>query len=129
MVMSAMPNLFAADVARAVVFYRDLLGGTQTFRYPAEGPAEHVELRFGDVTIAGSSRDALQEEGLGAPTGGHPMELVVWCESTDDTVASLLAAGTQVLVEPRSGHVSGHRRAYVADPDGNWIALVSTQTG
>ncbi len=97
--MSVMPNLYTADVERAVAFYRDLLGCTQTFRTPAVGPAEHVELRLGDITIALSSRDAVQEEGLPAPTAGHPMELVVWCH--------------------------GHRRAYVADPDGNWIVLVS----
>jgi catechol 2,3-dioxygenase-like lactoylglutathione lyase family enzyme len=42
----------------------------------------------------------------------------------DDAVAGLRAAGVPVLVEP-SGHVSGNRRAYVADPDGNWIAVVS----
>jgi catechol 2,3-dioxygenase-like lactoylglutathione lyase family enzyme len=29
-----MPNLYTADAERAVAFYRDLLGGTQTFRYP-----------------------------------------------------------------------------------------------
>jgi lactoylglutathione lyase len=125
MVMSVMPNLYTADMERAVAFYRDLLGGTQTFSLPVDGPSEHVELRLGDVTIALSSRDAVQREGLAAPTAGHPMELVVWCESTDYTVAALHTAGVPVLVEPHSGHVSGRRRAYVADPDGNWIALVS----
>jgi lactoylglutathione lyase len=125
MVMSVMPNLYSTDVDRAVAFYQDQLGGRQTFRYPADGPAEHVELRLGDVTIAVSTRDAVDGVGLPAPTAGNPMELVVWCESTDETVAVLRAAGTPVLVEPHSGHVSGHRRAYVADPDGNWLALVS----
>jgi lactoylglutathione lyase len=125
--LSVMPNLYTADVERAVAFYRDLLGSRQTFRSPAEGPAEHVELRLGDVSIALSSRDAVQREGLPAPTAGHPMELVVWCDSIDDAVAALHAAGTPVLVEPYSGHASGHRRAYVADPDGNWIALVSKE--
>ncbi len=123
MFMSVMPNLYTADLERSAAFYRDLLGGTQTFRTPAEGPAEHVELRLGDVTVALSNRDAVQREGLPAPTAGHPMELVVWCDSADDAVAALRAAGTPVLVEPYSAHA--HRRAYVADPDGNWIALVS----
>jgi predicted enzyme related to lactoylglutathione lyase len=49
---------------------------------------------------------------------------VIGCDSADDTVATLRAAGVPVLVEPHS-HVSGHRRAYVADPDGNWIAVAS----
>jgi lactoylglutathione lyase len=122
---SVMPNLYTDDVDRSVAFYRDLLGGSQTFRYPADGSATHVELRIGAVTIAVSSKDALQEEGLGVPTAGHPLELVVWCDSTDEAVAILRAAGTPVLVEPYSGHVSGRRRAYVADPDGNWVALTS----
>jgi lactoylglutathione lyase len=127
-VMSVMANIYSANVERAVAFYRDLLGGTETFRYPADGPAEHVELRIGEVTIALSSRDVVQGQGLPAPTAGHPMELVAWCESADSTVAALRAAGTPVLVEPQD-HVAGHRRAYVTDPDGNWIALVSKRAG
>jgi len=126
-VASAMPNLYSADVERAVAFYRDLLGGTQTFRTPAEGPATHVELRLGDVIIALSSRDAVAGQGLPEPTAGHPMELVVGCDSTDDLVSALRAAGVPILVEPHN-HVSGHRRAYVADPDGNWIAIASRES-
>jgi predicted enzyme related to lactoylglutathione lyase len=49
---------------------------------------------------------------------------VVGCDSADDAVAALRAAGTPVLVEPYS-HGSGFRRAYVADPDGNWIVIAS----
>jgi lactoylglutathione lyase len=125
-VLSVMPHLYVADVARAACFYRDLLGGTQTFQHPAEGPAEHVELRLGDTVIALSNRDAVVREGLPAPTAGHPMELTVGCDSADDLVATLRAAGTPVLAEPVT-HFSGHRRAYVADPDGNWIALASKE--
>jgi len=125
MTKSVMTNLYTADVERAVAFYRDQLEGTETFRTPAEGPPSHVELRLGDVTIAISSSEAVVREGLPEPTAGHPMELVVWVDWTDDMVASLRAAGAPVLIEPHSGHVSGMRRAYVADPDGNWLAVVS----
>jgi lactoylglutathione lyase len=124
--MSVMPNLYTADMERAVGFYRDVLGGTQTFRTPAEGIPEHVELRIGEVIIALSSRDAVPRQGLPAPAAGNPMELVVGCDSTDEAVTALRAAGTPILVEPYS-HPSGHRRAYVADPDGNWIALASKE--
>jgi len=97
-VQSVMPNLYSADVARAVAFYRDLLGGTQTFRHPAEGKAEHVELRLGDIMIAISSKQAVEAEGMPAPTAGHPMELVVGCDSADDTVAALRAGlATEVV--------------------------------
>ncbi len=121
---SVMPNLYSTDVDRAVAFYRDLLGGTQTFRTPAEGTPVHVEVRFGDFTIAISSREEVPKQGLPAPTAGHPLELVLGCESADDAVAVLRAAGVPVLVEP-TRHAAGHLRAYVSDPDGNWIAVVS----
>lgn len=46
----------------------------------------------------------------------------MWCADVDGEAARLRAAGT-VVIEPYD-HVGGHRRAYVADPDGNWLALV-----
>jgi uncharacterized glyoxalase superfamily protein PhnB len=67
-VQSVMPNLYVAEVDRAVSFYRDLLGGAQTFRHPAEGKPEHVELRLGDITIAISSKQAVVAEGMPAPS-------------------------------------------------------------
>jgi lactoylglutathione lyase len=48
---------------------------------------------------------------------------VVWCDDVDAETARLRAAGTPVVVEPYD-HPAGHRRAYLADPDGNWLALV-----
>ena len=126
-VWSVMANLYVADVAASVAFYRDLLGGTETFRTPADGPAVHVELRLGDTIIAVSSRDEVEPQGLPAASAGHPLELVAWCDSADQAVSSLREAGVRVVVEPY-GHAAGHRRAYVADPDGNWLALVSRES-
>jgi len=124
---SLMTNLYTADMEQAIAFYRDRLGGTQTFRTPAEGVPDHAEFRIGDVIIAISRREEVPRQGLPAPTAGHPMELVVGCESADDAVAHLRAAGTPVLVEPYS-HRSRHRRAYVADPDGNWVCVASKES-
>jgi lactoylglutathione lyase len=121
---SVMPNLYVADVERSAAFYRDLLGAAETFRTPADGPAKHVELRLGGVVIALSAATEVPLQGLPRPTPGHPFELVVWCDSADDAVEGLRAAGVPVLVEP-SSHASGTCRGYVTDPDGNWVALVS----
>lgn len=124
MFMSVMPHLYSADVERSVAFYRDLIGGVETFRLPADGPAEHVELRIGDVVLAISAREAVERVGLPAPTTGHPFELVLWCDSADEAATALRSAGVPILREPHDGE-AGNRRAYVTDPDGNWIALVS----
>ncbi|MGD0700214.1 MAG: VOC family protein [Trebonia sp.] len=122
--LSMMPNLYVSDVERSAAFYRDLLGGTETFRLPADGPAVHVELKIGDVMIALSADTEVPKQGLPMPTPGHPLELVLWCDSADEAIEELRAAGVRVLVEP-SSHVAGNRRGYVTDPDGNWLALVS----
>lgn len=123
MFTESMLNLYSRDLPRAVGFYRDQIGFQQTFQFPAEGDPRHVELRLGQSRLALSDPAAVAETGLPAPTAGHPHELVVWCQDVDAAVAKLRATGSPVLIEPYD-HVAGHRRAYVSDPDGNWVALV-----
>lgn len=65
-----------------------------------------------------SSYDAAREVSLPEPSPGHPLELVLWCGDVDSELSRLRVAGTRVLAEPYD-HVAGHRRASVADPDGN----------
>ena|SRR5579859_4427154 len=123
MFTSSMPNLYSTDVVAAARFYRDVLGFEQTFQFPPDGPPRHVELRLGESMLAVSSHAAVRETGLPAPSAGHTQELVVWCADLDVAMDRVRAASAPVLVEPYD-HVAGHRRAYVADPDGNWLALV-----
>jgi lactoylglutathione lyase len=119
---SSMPNLFTGDIEAAVVFYRDQLGFSVTYQVPDEGRPEHVVLHLGDSQLALSTDRAIGQVGL-TPKAGNSFELVVWCEDVDAKTARLRAAGADVVVEPYD-HIAGHRRAYLADPDGNWVALV-----
>lgn len=118
-----MPNVFTDDVARALRFYRDVLGFQETFRFPREGRPLHVELRLGESVLAISESGEVVEMGLPAPAAGGHHELVLWCADVDGAVQELRDEGVPILVEPFA-HVAGHRRAYAADPDGNWLALV-----
>jgi lactoylglutathione lyase len=116
-----MPNVFTRDIDRALAFYRDLLGLSVVFRFPFDRRPEHVVLRLGDSQLAltaGGPADVGLE-----PGSGNSFELVVWCDDVDREASRLSEAGAPILVEPYD-HVARHRRAYVADPDGNWIALV-----
>jgi len=119
----AMTNLFTPDINRAVAFYRDLIGFTQTFQYPAMGQPEHAEFRLGHFMLALSRVEAARTVSLPEPRPGNLAELVIWCDDVDAELSRLTAAGTPVLVKPFE-HVAGHRRASVADPDGNWVTLV-----
>lgn len=125
MVTACMPNLYTHDIDAAVGFYGDRLGFRETFRYPPQGKAEHVVLQAGEALLALSAPNGVSAAGL-APTAGNPFELVVWCADVDGETARLRAAGVEVVVEPYD-HVGGHRRAYLTDPDGNWLALVDAR--
>lgn len=118
----AMTNLFTRDIDAALSFYRDQLGFSQRFQVPRTGPPEHAVLELGDSRVALSTAQAVSRVGL-EPANGHAFELVVFCDDVDRETQRLRAGGAHVLREPYD-HVAGHRRAYVADPDGNWVALV-----
>jgi len=76
----AMTNLFTPDINRAVAFYRDLVGFTQTFQYPAMGQPEHAEFRLGHFMLALSRVEAARTVSLPEPRPGNLAELVIWCD-------------------------------------------------
>ncbi len=121
----SMLNIFTETPQTALEFYRDQLGFSVASCWPDEGFLEHAVLRLGSSLLAVSTPAAVRSAGL-MPRSGSTFELVVTCEDVDRETARLRAGGTPVLVEPYR-HPGGHRRAYVADPDGNWIALVDIQ--
>jgi lactoylglutathione lyase len=57
--------------------YRDLLGFTETFRTPAEGIPQHVELGLGGFTVGlGPVEAARKVHGVEAAPGSPAMALV-----------------------------------------------------
>jgi lactoylglutathione lyase len=121
MILASMPNIYTGDMGTAAAFYCDHLGFVQTYRFPRDGRPEHVDLRLGDSQLALSTYVAAADAGVD-PSTGNSFELVLWCDDVDREVARLRAAGARVAVEPHD-HKAGHRRAYVVDPDGNWLGL------
>ena len=64
-------------------------------------------------------------ERLGVSLGDGPrFELWVYVDDVDETVQRLRGAGVPVLADPED-MPWGERMAYVADPDGNPVALAS----
>jgi catechol 2,3-dioxygenase-like lactoylglutathione lyase family enzyme len=120
-------NLYAADVEAAVAFYRDLLGFTETFRTPQQGTPAHVELRLDGFTLGLASVDSLRAvHGVNVPVGpGRRAELVLWTDDTDAAFASVTAMGATVLSSPHDFPSASLRAAWIADPDGNPVQLVT----
>jgi lactoylglutathione lyase len=118
MFQQVFPILSTGDLPRALGFYRDLLGCTVTYRFPADGEPAYVGLRLGPSEL-GIGADA-------AATGpaNHRFALWVYAEDCDAAVERLRRHGVAVLAEP-ADQPWGERTAEVADPDGNRILIAS----
>ena len=125
MFTSGFVNLYTTDIDAALRFYRDLLGFEETFRAPADGPLEHVELVLGDFALGlGTVQAAARVHGIEAAPGSPAMVVVVWCDDVDAACGRLEGSGVAVIKAP---HDTGNanRNALVHDPDGNLVELVS----
>lgn len=118
------PMLAVDDLAKSVAFYSHLLGGTETYRFPAEGEPEFVTLQMGESELGlglYTPEPALHGQPQ-KPATGHRIELCVYVESVDAAVERMRAEGVPVHLEP-CDQPWGERIAYVEDPDGNLLML------
>jgi lactoylglutathione lyase len=125
---SAFPILYAADLAAALRFYRDLLGFAVTYRFPEDGEPVFVGLKLGgsEIAIADvSDPEAAAIHGRPLrPVSGHRFELCVYTGDVDAAVEELRDAGVTILAEP-ADQPWGERLAYVEDPDGNPVMITA----
>ena len=122
-------NILTSNVEESLRFYRDLLGSTETFRTPKQGPPDHVEMELGPLNLAVSTLEALtRDHGLSGGGGPPRGELVLWVRDVDGALAGLNARGSPTLSPPHpfAGNLRG---AWVTDPDGNPVQLVARPGG
>jgi lactoylglutathione lyase len=109
--------LYAADLDRAVAFYRTVLGveGERRSETYAEMRLSHPKLGF-------DLRHALPDL-IGRPGGSGPTaEVLFLVENVDAEAERLRAEGVRILSGPvdRSW---GHRTLHLEDPDGHVVEL------
>src|ERR1700733_15638496 len=125
MFVTGLVNLYTLDIEAGLHFYGDLLGFTETFRSPAEGVPEHVELRLGGFTVGlGRGEAARRVHGVEATPGSPAMVLVVWTDNVD-TACDELAAAQVPLLQPPHHTGNNNRNALLRDPDGNLVEIVA----
>lgn len=121
----AFVNLYTRDVEAGLRFYKGLLGFEESFRTPANGTPEHVELTLKGFGLGLSAVEAAKtRHGVDASPGSPAMSLVIWTDDVDKSFAQLTSAGTPVVQPP---HPSGkhNRAALLRDPDGNLVEIVA----
>lgn len=119
-------NYYVEDVEIALRFYTEHFGFVETFRTPKEGKPIHVEVRLGPLILGLASKEAGRTmHGLPLGPGGFPRaELVVWTENVDEAYALLMEKGVPGVTAPHD-FLSSLRAAWVMDPDGNPVEIVS----
>ena len=119
------PILYARDLPGSIKFYRDLVGMTESFRFPQEGEPKYVTLSWGGGSLGIGTYDVtpgLEARDLRLPKEGRGFELCIYVPDVDSVLARLKAEGVRTLVEP-TDQPWGERLAYVQDPEGNTIML------
>ncbi len=118
MISELFPIVTTRDMARALEFYRDLLGGTVVFEFPGpDGATVYAGIDMGKSHI-GVGLDPNRPE----TARPRPMSLWVYAENCDAAVARLRARGVEVTEEP-TDQPWGERVARVLDPDGNEVII------
>jgi lactoylglutathione lyase len=106
-----------------VEFYT-LLGYRPTYQFPLEGEPHYVGLERGESSL-GLSDANWPEAQLGITVGTAPrFELFVYVDNVETEIERFRAAGHPILQEPAT-MPWGERQAYLADPDGNPVALAT----
>ena len=110
--------VYAADVRRALGFYRDLLGFKLVDEFRHEGIPVYARLRApgGDGTIA------LHLAGPGTPLASDGVRLYFEVREIDDFCRKLQSKGFYITQMPRM-MPWGWRHAYLNDPDGHEISV------
>jgi lactoylglutathione lyase len=112
------PILASTDLGRALIFYRDSLGGQVNYQFPEEGAPSFVALGIGASTIG------IAEQDSPAPTTNDRISLWVYTSDCDAAIDRLRADGAPVLLEP-TDQPWGERMAMVSDPDGNRVMIAT----
>lgn len=115
---SIFPILTTPDLERSLGFYRDLLGGEVTYRFPEKGESVYVGMRLGSSDLGIGKQD-----GPGVLVNDR-VTLWVYADDLDAGLARLRRGGVVVLEEPVD-QPWGERMAVVADPDGNRVIIAS----
>jgi lactoylglutathione lyase len=123
-VARAFPIVYVADVERSARFYGGQLGFQEIFRMPSEGDAGYIGLELHDSRMA-IVNESWPAERIAVRVGSLPrFELWVYVDDVDEMVAQLRQNDVPVLMDAED-MPWGERMAYVADPDGNPVALAS----
>lgn len=116
---SVTPYLIVKGAAKAIEFYKQAFGATETFRMPQpDGKIGHAELKIGDSTIM--LADESPERNVRGPEslGGSPVMIHLYIDDVDAVAKRAVANGAKEI-RPVQNQFYGDRSGMFADPFGH----------
>jgi PhnB protein len=119
--------LIIRDAARAIDFYKQAFGATETLRLDRpDGKVAHAELRIagGHLMLA----EEMPDMGFRGPLalGGTPVSLLVYVEDVDQVFERAIAAGAENQ-RPVADQFYGDRSGTLVDPFGHVWTIATHQ--
>jgi lactoylglutathione lyase len=130
MARRSFPVVYASSPDTTARFYEQF-GFERHVQLPPEGEAGYIGLRRdgAELSVVDRAWPVDQFGGAAGATGsGMRFEIFLYVDDVDAATTEAEAAGTVVLRQP-ADMPWGERVAYVADPDGNPVALAAPLPG
>jgi len=119
------PYLIVKGAAKAIDFYREVLGATELMRMPGpNGAIVHAEIKIGDSPVMLADEMPGMEFRSATSLGGSPVGILVYVADVDACASRALAAGA-VVMKPVQDQFYGDRSGTFIDPFGH-IWTIST---
>lgn len=116
---SVIPYLVMKNAARAIDFYKDVLGAKELFRMPTpSGGIGHAELLIGDSHIMLADEQPEMDAWGPDKFGGSPITIMVYLPDVDAAVARAKKGGASVTREVQD-QFYGDRSGVIRDPFGH----------
>ena len=116
---TVMPYLVVKEAAKAIEFYKKVLGATEIMRMPGPGGRiMHAELRVGDTVIMMADEMPAMNALSPQTVGGTPVGLMVYVKNVDEVFKSAIAAGAKTEREV-ADQFYGDRNGTFVDPFGH----------
>ncbi|MGA8342327.1 MAG: VOC family protein [Candidatus Sulfotelmatobacter sp.] len=113
----ASPRLTFKDAAKAIEFYKQAFGATETFRFEVGGGIPHAEIKIGDSVIMLTEEWPEGRRFSPETLGYSPVSVSLTVGDADSFAARAVAAGAK-LTAPIRDQFYGHREGTVIDPFG-----------
>lgn len=121
---SISPYLVCKGAAKAIEYYKNAFGATETVRMPGpEGRIMHAEVKIGDSIVMLS--DENPDRGAVAPSGrGRSQSLMLYIDNVDAVFKRAVDLGAKSIQDP-TDMFWGDRMGNLEDPFGHQWALAT----